>query len=155
VPAALLRCDAADALDGLQGAYRARFGKPLGVTDSYQSYASQVDVKRRKPGLAATPGTSSQGVAVDVVVSGYSDPRDEMVEVARRKLANLDERRELDVQRDRVGWAIVNEDGLVPPRAAAAIRERLEREGFTAEQIKTLGVSEASIRPIARMRQKP
>jgi hypothetical protein len=33
----------------------------LGITDSYRSYAAQVDVKRRKPGLAATPGKSNHG----------------------------------------------------------------------------------------------
>ena len=33
----------------------------LGITDSYRSYAAQVDVKRRKPNLAATPGRSNHG----------------------------------------------------------------------------------------------
>jgi hypothetical protein len=33
----------------------------LGITDSYRSYAAQVDVKRRKPNLAATPGKSNHG----------------------------------------------------------------------------------------------
>jgi LAS superfamily LD-carboxypeptidase LdcB len=45
----------------------------IGVTDSYRSYAAQVDVARRKGlysqgGLAARPGTSKHGwgVAVDL-----------------------------------------------------------------------------------------
>jgi hypothetical protein len=43
-------------------------GKPLCVTDSYRSYARQVDVYQRKPGLAAVPGTSRHGwgLAVDL-----------------------------------------------------------------------------------------
>jgi len=36
-------------------------GRPLCVTDSYRSYAQQVDVYRRKPELAAVPGTSTHG----------------------------------------------------------------------------------------------
>jgi LAS superfamily LD-carboxypeptidase LdcB len=37
------------------------------VTDSYRSYAAQVDVFARKPGLAAVPGRSKHGwgLAVD------------------------------------------------------------------------------------------
>jgi hypothetical protein len=72
-PRHLLRPDAAAAFDHLNAAYRARFGHPLGVTDSYRSYAAQVDVKARKPGLAAAPGTSDHGwgLALDVVVGGY------------------------------------------------------------------------------------
>ena len=48
-------------------------GVQIGVTDSYRSYATQVDLARRKGlykngGLAATPGTSNHGwgMAVDV-----------------------------------------------------------------------------------------
>ena len=51
----------------------AREGVQIGVTDSYRSYATQVDLVRRKGlysqgGLAATPGTSQHGwgLAVDV-----------------------------------------------------------------------------------------
>jgi hypothetical protein len=42
-------------------------GAALCVTDSYRSYAEQVDVYHRKPGLAAVPGTSNHGwgMAVD------------------------------------------------------------------------------------------
>ena len=51
----------------------AREGINIGVTDSYRSYATQVDLVRRKGlysqgGLAATPGTSNHGwgMALDV-----------------------------------------------------------------------------------------
>ena len=51
----------------------ARDGVLIGVTDSYRSYAAQVDLARRKGlyqngGLAAVPGTSQHGwgLAVDV-----------------------------------------------------------------------------------------
>ncbi len=56
-----LRADAADAFNRMYAA-----GGPC-VTDSYRSYAGQVDVFRRKPDLAAVPGTSNHGwgVAVD------------------------------------------------------------------------------------------
>jgi len=64
----LLRCDAAAAYLKLASAYRAQFGKTLCITDSYRSYASQVDLYARKPSLAALPGTSNHGwgVAVDL-----------------------------------------------------------------------------------------
>lgn len=39
----------------------ARQGIKIGVTDSYRSYAAQVAVKRKKPNLAAKPGTSNHG----------------------------------------------------------------------------------------------
>jgi hypothetical protein len=63
-----LRTDAARAFDALSQAYRAEFGTPLCVTDSYRSYAAQVDVFKRKPSLAATPGRSQHGwgLAVDL-----------------------------------------------------------------------------------------
>lgn len=81
---------------------------------------------------------------------------DQMVDIARRKLANLEERRDLDAERDGVNWELVNEDGLLPRVASAAIRERLEREGFTVDQMGVLGaISEASIRNVARLRRKP
>jgi hypothetical protein len=76
-PNALFRPDAAAAFDQLNAAFAAAFGKPLGVTDSYRSYGAQVDVKGRKPGLAAVPGTSNHGwaLAADVVDGGFNDPR--------------------------------------------------------------------------------
>jgi len=42
-------------------AFRARFGKPLGITDSYRTFLEQVAVKVAKPTLAATPGKSNHG----------------------------------------------------------------------------------------------
>jgi hypothetical protein len=56
---------AADAFDRLRAAAH-RAGVSIGVTDSYRSYAEQVDVARRKGlhsqgGLAARPGTSEHG----------------------------------------------------------------------------------------------
>lgn len=62
-----LRTDAALAFNTLNAAYQAQTGGPLCVTDSYRSFAEQVDVFTRKPGLAAVPGTSQHGwgLAVD------------------------------------------------------------------------------------------
>jgi D-alanyl-D-alanine carboxypeptidase len=72
-PDAWLRPDAAAALDRLSAAYAARFGHPLGVTDSYRDYPHQVSTKARKGNLAAKPGTSNHGwgLALDLVVGGY------------------------------------------------------------------------------------
>jgi hypothetical protein len=73
-PNQLLEPEAADAFDQLSAAYRARFGRSLGVTDSYRSYALQVITKRAKGYLAAEPGTSNHGwgLALDLAVGGYS-----------------------------------------------------------------------------------
>ena len=56
-----LRTDAAQAFEQLNAARRAATGSDLCVTDSYRDYAGQVDVFRRKPNLAATPGRSQHG----------------------------------------------------------------------------------------------
>ena len=66
-PGHRLRTDAARAFDALSRARLAATGSPLCVTDSYRDYASQVDVFRRKPNLAATPGRSQHGwgLAID------------------------------------------------------------------------------------------
>ena len=63
-----LRSDASAAFRGLSQAYAAEFGRSMCVTDSYRSYFEQVDVARRKPDLAARPGTSKHGwgLAVDL-----------------------------------------------------------------------------------------
>jgi hypothetical protein len=73
-PTAWFRPDAAAAFDRLSAAYAARFGHPLGVTDSYRDYAHQVSTKAAKGYLAAKPGTSNHGwgLAADLVVGGYS-----------------------------------------------------------------------------------
>jgi LAS superfamily LD-carboxypeptidase LdcB len=61
-----LRCDAAAALEQLNAAYRADFGRDLDVVSSYRSYSQQVAVKRTRGGLAAAPGTSNHGLGVAV-----------------------------------------------------------------------------------------
>jgi hypothetical protein len=67
-PGEYLRADAAYAFDRLSTEYATAFGRPVCVTDSYRSYAEQVQVKTEKPSLAATPGTSNHGwgTAVDL-----------------------------------------------------------------------------------------
>ena len=63
-----LRCGAAPSFVALAEAYAAFFRTPMCVTDSYRTYAEQVDVYARKPHLAAVPGTSQHGwgLAVDL-----------------------------------------------------------------------------------------
>lgn len=63
-----LRTDAAKAFDSLNRLRMTQTGTPLCVTDSYRSYAAQVDVFKRKPTLAAVPGRSQHGwgLAVDL-----------------------------------------------------------------------------------------
>ena len=64
---ALLRCDAATALNTLDAAYLADVGTDLLVVSSYRSFADQVAVKAARGGLASTPGFSNhgRGLAVD------------------------------------------------------------------------------------------
>jgi hypothetical protein len=66
-PGHRLRADAAAAFNRLSQLHAQQLGAPLCVTDSYRSYAAQVSVYHRKPGLAAVPGTSNHGwgLAVD------------------------------------------------------------------------------------------
>jgi cell wall-associated NlpC family hydrolase len=63
-----LRCDAAASYQEMSKAYAHTFGRPLCITDSYRSYAAQVEAFRTKPDLAAVPGTSVHGwgLAVDL-----------------------------------------------------------------------------------------
>ncbi len=65
-PGAALRADAADAFDRLTAAAARDLGGRLCVTDSYRTYAGQVSVFRRKPRLAAVPGTSRHGLGLAV-----------------------------------------------------------------------------------------
>ncbi len=67
-PGHRLRADAAAAFEAMSAAYGTVFGSPICVTDSYRSYAAQVDVYARRPALAARPGTSDHGwgTAVDL-----------------------------------------------------------------------------------------
>jgi murein DD-endopeptidase MepM/ murein hydrolase activator NlpD len=69
----MLRCDAAVAYQRLSNAFRNQFGRSLCITDSYRSYASQVDLYQRKPSLAALPGTSNHGWGVAVDLCGGVD----------------------------------------------------------------------------------
>ena len=65
-----LRCDAAAGYAALASAYEAEFGTGLCITDSYRSMSAQQDAFRRKPGLAAVPGTSNHGWALAVDLCG-------------------------------------------------------------------------------------
>ncbi len=65
-----LRPDAAAALEQLDAAYLAKFGKHISITDSYRTYDQQVAVKLGKGWLAATPGTSNHGWALAVDLGG-------------------------------------------------------------------------------------
>jgi hypothetical protein len=67
-PQFLLRCDAEQALEKLNVAYRAQFGSDLIISSAYRDYAGQVTIKATKGGLAAEPGTSNHGwgLAVDL-----------------------------------------------------------------------------------------
>ncbi|WP_024288130.1 D-alanyl-D-alanine carboxypeptidase family protein [Cellulomonas sp. KRMCY2] len=56
-----LRCDAAEALEDLNDAYRDRFGTNLSVSSSYRDYAGQVAARRARGFLAGAPGTSNHG----------------------------------------------------------------------------------------------
>jgi LAS superfamily LD-carboxypeptidase LdcB len=60
-PGEKLRADAAAAFNRMSQYHAATAGGPLCVTDSYRSYSGQVSLYRRKPSLAATPGTSEHG----------------------------------------------------------------------------------------------
>lgn len=65
-----LRPSAARAYDALSAAYLKANGTNLCITDSYRSLASQIDVKKRKPTLAAKPGTSNHGLGLAVDLCG-------------------------------------------------------------------------------------
>lgn len=67
----LLRCDAAAALEELNAAYRADFGRDLNVVSSYRSYSAQVAVRRTRGSLAAPPGMSNHGYGVAVDFDGF------------------------------------------------------------------------------------
>lgn len=67
----LLRCDAAQALEQLNAAYRADFGRDLVVNGGYRTYAEQVQVREAKGDLAATPGRSNHGRGLAVDLSGF------------------------------------------------------------------------------------
>lgn len=66
-PGQRLRSDAAATFNTMSKYHASTVGSPLCVTDSYRSYSEQAALYRRKPGLAAVPGTSNHGwgLAVD------------------------------------------------------------------------------------------
>lgn len=70
--AALLRCDAAEAIDAMDAAFAQAFGHHLTLNDSYRSYAAQVQCTRTRGWLCAVPGTSNHGlgIAVDIGDAG-------------------------------------------------------------------------------------
>ena len=68
-----LRCDAAAAYRAMSTAFAAEMGGPICITDSYRTYASQVDLYGRKPALAAVPGTSNHGWGLAVDLCGGID----------------------------------------------------------------------------------
>lgn len=63
-----LRCDAAQAFVAMSREHARQTGRPLCITDSYRTFQQQVDLYRRKPSLAAVPGTSNHGwgLAIDM-----------------------------------------------------------------------------------------
>lgn len=77
-PGQRLIAPVAAAFDRMSTAFTQTFGKPICVTDSYRDYATQVQVFRTKPNLAATPGRSQHGWgrAVDLCggVQNYGTP---------------------------------------------------------------------------------
>ena len=60
-PAHRLARPAATAFDRMSTAFQDHFGHAICMTDSYRDYATQVQVFRSKPNLAATPGRSQHG----------------------------------------------------------------------------------------------
>lgn len=65
-----LRHDASIMFDLMSVDFMEEFGRPILLTDSYRDYATQVSLKARKPGLAATPGTSNHGWGLAVDLAG-------------------------------------------------------------------------------------
>jgi cell wall-associated NlpC family hydrolase len=63
-----LRCDAAQGFVQMSRAFARASGRGLCITDSYRTFNAQVDLYRRKPALAAVPGTSNHGwgLAIDM-----------------------------------------------------------------------------------------
>lgn len=68
-----LRTDAARAYEALSARYAEHFGTALCLTDSYRTFSAQVDLKKRKPTLAAVPGTSNHGWGIAIDVCGGAE----------------------------------------------------------------------------------
>jgi hypothetical protein len=63
-----LKADFVDRLKKLDDMYKSETGSQssgVSITDGFRTYAEQVDLKSRKPGLAATPGRSHHGDRAD------------------------------------------------------------------------------------------
>lgn len=52
------------ALQSANAAMKKELGKGFSISDGWRSYQAQVDLKRRKPNLAATPGRSIHGLGL-------------------------------------------------------------------------------------------
>lgn len=61
-----IRKDLLPQLVALMRAFKAHFGRDLKITDGYRSYDEQVAIKKAKPYLAGTPGTSKHGLGIAV-----------------------------------------------------------------------------------------
>lgn len=71
VPGALLNPIVENKFQELVAAAK-KDGVNLAITDSYRSYDEQVELKGRKPNLAATPGTSKHGYGLAIDFTGGS-----------------------------------------------------------------------------------
>ncbi|MBO1750376.1 M15 family metallopeptidase [Actinotalea sp. BY-33] len=70
-PGELLRCDAAEALDRLNEAYRADVGRDLDVVSTYRTFAEQAALRESRPSLAAPAGSSNHGAGIAVDFGGF------------------------------------------------------------------------------------
>lgn len=68
-----LRCDAAEDLERLNGAFRDHFGYDISVSDSYRDYDGQVVARETKGDLAAAPGTSNHGRGLAIDLNGFGE----------------------------------------------------------------------------------
>jgi zinc D-Ala-D-Ala carboxypeptidase len=83
----IVRCDAANAMEHMNAAFKAEFGSDFDLNASYRDYAKQVRVRDQLGSVAAIPGTSNHGygVAVDLgsnIPSGDSPEYEWMTEHA-------------------------------------------------------------------------
>jgi LAS superfamily LD-carboxypeptidase LdcB len=69
----LLRCDAAAALDQVNAAYRAAFGRDLAASGGYRTLAEQQQARAARGDLAAQPGTSNHGRGLAVDFSDFGE----------------------------------------------------------------------------------
>ncbi len=65
-----VRCDAAQALEQMNAAYRAQFGTNISLTSAYRTYAEQLALHNADPVGAAAPGTSNHGWALAIDFGG-------------------------------------------------------------------------------------